>query len=81
MTTMPSSSAGRQVRPEGPSAVPGELPAFVGAAGQARRVVVHEQDRPTLGDPVGHGGVERAARGLVEAGPRLVEHEQAGPGE
>ena len=34
-----------------------------------------------LSQPLRHGRVERPARGLVQAGPRLVQHEQAGPGE
>jgi hypothetical protein len=43
--------------------------------------VVDEHDRAAVGRPFRDGGVERAACGLIEPGPRLVKHEKTRPGQ
>jgi hypothetical protein len=49
--------------------------------GQPRRVGIDEHHRPAIGQPPGHLVVQDAAGSLVQARPRLVQHQQPGPGQ
>jgi len=43
--------------------------------------VVHEHHGAAVSQPLVDGGVKRAARRLLEPGPRLVEHQEPRPGQ
>jgi len=55
-----------------------DLPALGAKLSQPPLVVVDEDNRAAVGEPLGHDAIQRRASRLVQPGPGLIEDQQTG---